>query len=171
MKNRTEITMESITLNQLARLFGKGKFATVTFVKKGNGQIRVLNGKTNVQSALVGGQPTYNANERNQLRVCDVNVRVNGVRTPSYRTVTVDNVIDVRANCRIYKITKPNVQKNFINSIELVGNDLMVTMNGSNRYQYKNVSKELVQGFQTAESKGVYFNKHIKGLYETVKLV
>lgn len=84
-------------------MFGQGRFATVTFRKK-DGSVRVLNGKTVVSKAINGNGAVYDASEKNQLRVFDVNLRKNGVRTGGYRTVTVDNVIDVRANGVIYTI-------------------------------------------------------------------
>jgi hypothetical protein len=102
--NKPTIIMQAITLNDLRQKFGKGRFATVTF-KKLDGTTRVLNGKTKVKRGITGGGEVYNATHFNQLRVFDVNIRKNGVRVGGYRTVTADNVIDVRANKVVYKIT------------------------------------------------------------------
>ena len=104
MKNRTQVAIQTITLDALRNMFGKGRFATVRFTKKTDGSIRTLNGKTKVQRGITGGGEVYDASAKNQLRVFDVNIRQNGVRTGGYRTVTVDNVIDVRTNKTIYTI-------------------------------------------------------------------
>ena len=173
MKNKTRVEkiIQNITLSQLAQMFGQGRFATVTFIKKGNGQLRMLNGKTKVEKAI-NGNGTYNASSNNQLRVFDVNVKdENGKRVGGYRTVTVDNVVDVRANGVIYKISGTEPQVAFITDIETLDNgNVVVTMFGTKRYEYRKVYSHVADAFRLSEDKGKFFNMHIKGRYDFVRL-
>jgi hypothetical protein len=170
-KNRSELVIETITVNSFKRMFGGGRFATVTFVKKSDNSIRVLNGKTKVVSEI-NGNGNYDAESNGQVRVCDVNLRdKNGKRTKGYRTVTIANIIDVRANGVIYKVADTTPELQFITKVELLpNNNVVVEMFGQKRYEYINVWKHMAEKFKDAENKGAFFNDNIKGKYNYVKL-
>lgn len=165
-KNRTELNIESLTLSQLAQMFAYGRFATVKFITKKDGSIRTLNGKTNVISASKGGKPSYNAAERGQLRVADVNLRdENGKRYSGYRSVTVANVLEVSANKKLYKVINSQPESSFISGIKYENNNLIVTINNQRVYRYLSVPKDIAMKFYTAKSRGIYYNENIKGRY------
>lgn len=93
-----------LSLNDLFTMFGKGRFASVTFEKK-DGSIRTLTGKTQVNKGINGNGATYDPSERNQLRIFDVNIKDNdGMRVGGWRTVTADKVLSVKANKTHYVI-------------------------------------------------------------------
>lgn len=106
-RNRKIVEVKEIGVGELAGLFGQGRFATVTFVKKGDGSTRVLNGKTSVRNALKGGEATFDAKARGMLRVADVNLRdAQGKRYSGYRTVTAQNVREVSSGGIRYVVTE-----------------------------------------------------------------
>jgi|SRR6476620_1991597 len=168
--NRKVVNIKEISVGELSGLFGLGRFATVVFVKKGNGQLRTLNGKTSVRSALRGGEAPYDAKARGQLRVCDVNLRdEKGKRYSGYRAVTAQNVKEVTSNGIRYVVTdggKP--LRNFVSAISYhaKGKVLTLELNGGKKYNYFDVPSEIHLGLVNAENKGEYFNKNIKGKFD-----
>lgn len=172
MKNKETIVLQTLTLQTLLDFFAKGRFATVVFTKKGDGSTRVLNGKTKVLNALKGGQPAYNASERNQVRVCDVNLRDNGVRKPDYRTVTVDNVKEIRANGKVYVVANVVPEVHFITEPNYNGatKELSMRLNGDRTYTYKDVPALIGLKFVNSDHKGAMFNAIIKNRYDFTKV-
>lgn len=167
-KDRQIVTLNSVNVSDLKKHFSKGRLATVVFTKKKDGSIRVLNGKTSVKRGLKGGDAAYDADVYGQLRVFDVNVRDSkGVRVGGYRAVTAQNVQEIRANGKIYKIVggaEPLV--NFVQSIvhNFTTKVLRLVLDGR-IYAYFNVPREVYLGLIDAENKGRYFNQNIKGKF------
>lgn len=158
--------IESITVTDLLAMFAYGRFATVKFVKKEDGSVRTLNGKTKVNSAINGRGASYDAFSRGQLRVCDVNLKdANGVRYSGYRTVTASNVLEVSANKTIYKVIEPQPKSSFITKINYVGGHLILTINNHRVYRYLNVPKDIAMRFYKATSRGTFYNDVIKKRY------
>jgi len=168
--NKNKIAVTKITLGSLDEAFGQGRFATVVF-RKNDGTMRTLNGKTNVRKAVKGVGANYDARERGQIRVFDVNLRENGQRVGGYRTVTANKVVSISANKKVYELvgelkTKPE----FINGVIVQGNTVRVGMNGKDTYEYTGVPTSLGLNFRDAENKGEFFNEHIKGKFAYRKL-
>jgi hypothetical protein len=92
---RTENILE-LTVDKLFEMFGKGRFASVVFEKK-DGTLRKLTGKTHVNKHINGNGASYDAHERGQIRVFDVNA-------DGWRTVTADRVKEVVANNTRYVV-------------------------------------------------------------------
>lgn len=170
-KNRRVINIQDVNVRELRNHFAKGRIATVVFTKKGDGSTRVLNGKTNVQRGMVGGEPAYDAESRGQLRVFDVNAKdANGVRTGGYRTVTAQNVQEIRANGNIYKVVgggEPALA--LIQGVQFSNGVLRLVING-NVYRYFGVPREIHIGLVDAPNKGSYFNSNIRGKFDYVRV-
>ncbi len=168
-RKRKEIEVSTINTNELRSMFAEGKFATVNFTKKSTGTARTLNGKLSVRSALRGGEASYDAESRGQLRVCDVNLRdENGKRYSGFRAVTAQNVNWVTSRGIKYIVVdggKPLT--NFVRKIDYLESGQVLMLQLTNKkYIYKNVPADVAQGILTAENKGQYFNANIKGKYD-----
>lgn len=163
--SKRQVEVDFMTLPELRKHFGKGRFATVKFTKKTNGEIRVLNGKTYVKRGIVG---TGGSSSADMLNVFDVNLKdENGVRTGDYRKVTVANVLEVSANKKIYIVKHPSTLVNFITNVIVADNGVVrVEMFGKVRiYDYFGIDAMTAYKFQRAGNKGAFFNKLIKGKY------
>jgi hypothetical protein len=158
--------IQTITVDELADKFGKGKFATVVFKKKSDGSTRILNGKTSVKRGLKGGEASYDAKSRGQLRVFDVNLKENGKRVGGYRSVTASNVEEVRSGKVIYKVQNVKPVLNFVQSIthESRTNILRVVLNGV-VYRYFEVPRSVYLDLIEATNKGEFFNQNIRNAY------
>lgn len=164
------IEIQNVSTKALKEFFAKGRFATVVFIKK-DGTERILNGKTNVLKALKGGEASYDAESRGQVRVVDVNVRKDGIRKPEFRAVTAERVKEIRANGNVYKVVGTIAKPvEFVSDIKRVDNAMEVTFKGTNTYRYLNVPEAVVRDFQNAESKGQFLNRVIKPNYEFVRI-
>lgn len=58
-----------------------------------------------------------------------------------------------------------NVISSNIKAIGYDNNDLLVEFKNNTLYRYSNVSHQTFESFQSAESKGKFLNKEIKGKY------
>jgi hypothetical protein len=165
--NRPVEKIQSIDVNGLRNLFSKGRFATVVFKKKGDGSIRTLNGKTNVQRGLSGGGETYDAQSYGQLRVFDVNAKdSNGVRVGGYRTVTAQNVYEVRAKGKIYKVENVIPAVNFVQSVTFDSrSNVLRAVLDNVIYRYFNVPRKVFLDLIESTNKGKYFNEHIRNKF------
>lgn len=94
-----------ISVDDLFEMFSnKGKFASVTFVKK-DGTLRKLTGKAFVDKDIKG-TGAYDAKSHGQIRLFDINVKdKNGERIGGWRTVTANKVKEVVSNGVKYVIT------------------------------------------------------------------
>lgn len=75
----------------------KGKFFTITFKKRTNGNIRVMNARLGVKAYLKGGTLPYDAASKNLLPVFDVNKR-------KYRVVPLDSISQIKVGNQIYNV-------------------------------------------------------------------
>lgn len=75
----------------------KGRFFTVTFTKKSDGSIRVMNCRLGVRAYLHGGALRYNPEAKGMIPVYDVQKR-------GYRIVTIDNIISLKIGNQTYKV-------------------------------------------------------------------
>ena len=71
-----------------AILQSRGKFFTVTFVKKSDGSLRTMNCTLNMQSKLVGGKP----NLQKDYQIAVVDTAKNAIRSFDIRTLTSLNI-------------------------------------------------------------------------------
>ena len=72
----------------------KGKFFTVTFVKKTTGELRTINATMNMDSKLVGGESTL---QRFQFPfIC--------ASTQKFKSCYLDTILEVKANKTVYTI-------------------------------------------------------------------
>lgn len=75
----------------------KGKFFTVTFIKRTTGEVRVMNARLGVKKGLTGGGAVYNAAEKNLLTCYDITKK-------EYRTINLDAVLTVKVNGLTFNI-------------------------------------------------------------------
>lgn len=74
-----------------------GKFFTVEFVKRSNGEVRVMRATTNYESHLAGGSPAYNFDEKKLIPVWDLDKK-------GFRSIPTDSVLVIRAKGDTYKV-------------------------------------------------------------------
>ena len=168
-KRKKEVEISTVNTNELRSMFDRGLFATVNFTKKGDGSNRTLNGKLSVRSALRGGEASYDAESRGQLRIADVNLRdENGNRYSGFRAVTAKNVNWITSKGIKYIVVdggKPLT--NFVRKIDYLASARVLMLQLTDRkYIYKNVPANVAEGMKSAENKGSYFNTFIKGTYD-----
>ena len=75
----------------------KGKFFTVTFVKRTDGTTRVMNARLGVRSYLKGGELPYDPTSKNLLPVFDVPKK-------EYRMVDLNTIIKLKIGNNEYKV-------------------------------------------------------------------
>jgi hypothetical protein len=92
-------TTTTITKAQVEPLLKgtKGKFFTITFKKRTNGNIRVMNARLGVRAYLKGGTLPYNAAAKNLLPVFDVNKK-------KYRAIPLDGISQIKLGNQIYNV-------------------------------------------------------------------
>jgi hypothetical protein len=74
----------------------KGKFFTVTFIKK-DGSLRIMNARLGVKAYLKGGELPYNPEDKGLIPVFDVKVG-------GYRMVNVNTIIKLKIGDREYNV-------------------------------------------------------------------
>jgi len=72
-----------------------GRFFTVTFVKRSNGEVRKMNCRKGVVKYLRGGELRYNPSNKNLITVYDIPKR-------DYRSINLETVKEIRADKKIY---------------------------------------------------------------------
>ena len=75
----------------------KGKFFTVTFVKRTDGTTRVINARLGVRSYLKGGELPYDPTSKNLLPVFDIPKK-------EYRMVDLNTIIKLKIGNNEYKV-------------------------------------------------------------------
>lgn len=73
------------------------KFFSVTFVKRGNGEIRKMNCRKGVKKHLKDGEKKYNPAEKQLVCVFDVGVE-------GYRSIPLDNIKHVKIEKKEYSV-------------------------------------------------------------------
>jgi hypothetical protein len=74
----------------------KGKFFTVTFIKK-DGTTRVMNARLGVKVYLKGGELPYDANEKGLIPVYDIQKK-------SYRMVNINTISNLKIGNKEYQV-------------------------------------------------------------------
>jgi len=163
------VEVESISVTRLKELFGKGKFASLEFVKKSDGTNRVLNGKLTVKRCFAGGEASYDAESRGQVRIVDINKKNDeGKRVGRFTAVTTNNLKWVQSEGIRYVVTGEKVpERTFISSIQHnnINKILRLTLNDK-VYVYFGVPREVYIALINSPNKGNYFNTHIKNVYK-----
>jgi hypothetical protein len=78
-------------LDQVKKLVSDGKFFSVEFIKRSDGQLRRMLARTGVTSGLTGEGRNYNPDTHNLITVFDVQKR-------AYRNIPVDNITWIKAH-------------------------------------------------------------------------
>jgi len=74
----------------------KGKFFTVTFIKK-DGTTRVMNARLGVKAYLKGGELPYDPEAKGLIPVYDV-------KTKDYRMVNINTITDLKIGSNTYEV-------------------------------------------------------------------
>ena len=74
----------------------KGKFFTVTFIKK-DGTKRVMNCRLGVKAYLRGGELPYNPESKNLIPVYDIGAK-------GYRMINVNTITDIKIGNKEFKV-------------------------------------------------------------------
>lgn len=69
------------------------------------------------------------------------------------------------------KTTWVAVASSSIDAVSIDGDNLLIRFKNKSVYSYKDVPLQVILDLMSAESKGKFFNKEVKGKYEYVKLV
>lgn len=83
-------------VDELNNLIGDGRFAGVTFVKRGDGTTRRMLCRTGVTKGVTGRGASYDARSRGLLPVYDV-------QAGGWRSIPADAVVEVRAGRRVVR--------------------------------------------------------------------
>ena len=75
----------------------KGKFFTVTFIKRTDGSVRVMNARLGVKAYLKGGVLPYDPASKNLLTVYDMGRR-------KYRHINLDTISKLKIGNNEYKV-------------------------------------------------------------------
>ena len=75
----------------------KGQYFTVEFIKRTTGELRNMQCKLNINSYRKGGQPAYNASEKNLIHVADV-------KTRAFRSINLDGLQKLKINGEEYEV-------------------------------------------------------------------
>ena len=78
----------------------KGKILTVTFIKKSNGQKRVLNGRLGVIAYLVGGVLPYDPDEKGLIPIKDNNIPGRA----GYRMINIQGIVNLKTGGVEYNV-------------------------------------------------------------------
>jgi hypothetical protein len=77
----------------------RGKFFTIEFIKRSNGELRVMNCTSNYQSKLAGGDAAYNFGEKQLVPVWDLQKK-------GFRSIPLDSVLRIRFAQETYEVTE-----------------------------------------------------------------
>jgi len=75
----------------------KGKFFTVTFIKRTDGSIRVMNARLGVKAYLKGGELPYNPEPKGLIPVFDIQKR-------AYRMINLDTIVNLKVGNKEYNV-------------------------------------------------------------------
>ena len=87
MEDVIRITMAEA--GKLVEEYKGNQFFTVTFIKRGNGETRVMNCRKNVKKYLKGGDRAYDPKAKKLVFVYDVKVKD---RARAYRAIPLDGI-------------------------------------------------------------------------------
>jgi len=92
--------METVTREQAARMvegYNGSRIFTVTFVKRTNGEIRVMNCRKGVTKHLQGGEAKYSFRDKGLVSVFDM-------QKQAYRVIALESITAVSFNGVQYKV-------------------------------------------------------------------
>lgn len=102
-------------IEKIFRLINTGRFYSLTFVKKGDGQIRYLNGHRATYKKPDGSIETirnvgYDPKNYNLIRVYDRNALnpKTGLRTGNYRSAALENIILIKCGNEVFDFIEEN---------------------------------------------------------------
>lgn len=95
-----------LTLPEFKSLVSDGRFFTALFVKRTNGEIRLMNCRTGVKRHLAGGSLPYNPEDHNLLVVWDRGKR-------QYRTIPAENILMLKHHGKMYWRVPDGVYEEF----------------------------------------------------------
>jgi hypothetical protein len=90
----------------------KGKIFTVTFIKRTDGSVRVMNARLGVKAYLKGGTLPYNPEEKGLIPVFDIQKR-------SYRMISLDSILVLKTGNKEYEI-KDNIKEHDLSLEEIL---------------------------------------------------
>ncbi len=99
-----EAAMEKVTRQEVVEMLLKhrfeksGRIFTVTFIKRGNGERRVMNARFGVTKHLKGGELKYNPKEHRLIGCFDV--------TPGkgYRMIATESILELKLDGKTYVV-------------------------------------------------------------------
>ena len=94
-------SIETITSDQAKKIIKdtKGKFFTVSFIKRMDGKPRVMNARLWVKAYLRGGTLPYNPEAKRLIPVFDVQKR-------DYRMINIDTIFNLKIGNKEYNVKK-----------------------------------------------------------------
>lgn len=102
-------------IEDIFKLINSGKFYSLTFVKKGDGQLRYLNGHRKIYTKPDGSEEVvknigYDPKNYNLIRVFDRNAEnpYTKQKTGNYRSAALENIIFVKSGSQIFDFTEEN---------------------------------------------------------------
>jgi hypothetical protein len=118
-------------ISKIFDLINSGRFYSLTFIKKGDGQVRYLNGKRMLYKAPDGSDAVvknvgYDPKNYNLIRVYDrnaLNPKTNQ-RTGGYRSAALENIVYIKCGSELFDFVQENdIQKRFphVNLQEIQG--------------------------------------------------
>lgn len=87
--------MYTMTREELLEVIGDGKFCTVHFTKRSNGEKRSMNCRLAVKKYLKGGQKSFDDGDKNLVTVFDVVKK-------GYRSIPCENIYKVSAKTKTW---------------------------------------------------------------------
>lgn len=105
----------SNTLNQIFNLINSGRYYSMTFVKKGDGNIRYLNGHRHIYQKPNGTDDVainvgYDPKDHNLIRIWDRNAEnyITKQRTGNYRSAALENIIFIKCGNELFDFVEEN---------------------------------------------------------------
>jgi hypothetical protein len=98
-QNINSPSVETINHEQAKKVIKdtKGKFFTVTFIKRTDGTTRVMNARLGVKAYLKGGELPYNPEPKGLIPVFDIQKR-------AYRMINLDTVVNLKVGNKEYNV-------------------------------------------------------------------
>ena len=108
-------------IEKIFKLINTGKFYSLTFIKKGNGELRYLNGHRATYKKPDGSDGIvrnvgYDPKDHNLIRVWDRNALnpITGQKTGNYRAAALENIIYIKCGNDLFDFIEENqIEKRF----------------------------------------------------------
>ncbi len=98
--------MQQITQKQAANLIAKsnGRFFSVLFVKRGDGELREMICRTGVKKNLKGGEAPYDFSEKKLIPVYDTQAEKKKPGDSGYRCIPIEGIRQISINGADFKV-------------------------------------------------------------------